>query len=420
MVSEKKEFSDLRLLLVDDDLDFRNVVQMVLEKNGFNVTTADNGKLAAQIFGLGEFDIVISDIRMPEMNGIQLTHFIKAQNKTTPVILVTGFSEISETEEAYQLGANAFIPKPFKREDLLEALRKCLNTTPPPRATESFDLDYCRISLDEFISGRRIQYNIFVRLSEANYIKIAHMGEDLTPDRIATYKRRNVRFLYLKKEDFKKYITFNVGLAPLVRTASSLPKDKKIGFFKQANEILLTEFSLKEIPDEAYQDATIIVGNTLSLATDDDDIFKMISSMGGKGDPLFTHALAVNLYSVLIAKECGWTSPLTLTKVGMAGLFHDIGLREINKEILDKDREDMTPEELRLYESHPARGLELLAKIRSIPEDIARVAYQHHEDCTGMGYPQRLSRARIDPMARLVAVADQYCTLVWGRMGETR
>ena len=69
-----------RILLVEDDEIFRSTLKGVLEQCGYKVTEAPNGKVAQNIFNLEEFEAVISDIRMPELTGIQLLHWIKKPN----------------------------------------------------------------------------------------------------------------------------------------------------------------------------------------------------------------------------------------------------------------------------------------------------------------------------------------------------
>ena len=113
-----------RVLVVDDDEAMRIALRKLLVEEGYEVVDVDGAKSAQNLISLERFDLVISDIRMPEMNGIELLLFIK-RTKPIPVILITGFSELTETQEAYTLGADEFIPKPFKREELLEAVILC-------------------------------------------------------------------------------------------------------------------------------------------------------------------------------------------------------------------------------------------------------------------------------------------------------
>jgi HD-GYP domain-containing protein (c-di-GMP phosphodiesterase class II) len=100
-----------------------------------------------------------------------------------------------------------------------------------------------------------------------------------------------------------------------------------------------------------------------------------------------------------------------LFKIATAGLFHDIGLKEIDRAILDKPRAALTVAEVKLLETHPTKGAEILATIPSVPSDILQVVIQHHETCDGRGYPGRLQRSKINQVAKLISVADEFCEL---------
>lgn len=113
----------------------------------------------------------------------------------------------------------------------------------------------------------------------------------------------------------------------------------------------------------------------------------------------------------MIAKQMGWTSPATQFKVSIVGLFHDVGKKEIDCAILDKPRASMTAEDLKVLESHPIRGMEILSQIASVPGDGVQITLQHHERDQGTGYPHHLTKMRIHPLARLIAVADEFCKL---------
>src|SRR5690606_2818638 len=95
---------------------------------GYRVTPSPNGVDAQNKLRTTKFDLVISDIRMPEMDGIELTSFVKSVAPKMPIILITGFSDILEARTAYDLGADAFLPKPIDREELSNAIRACLGS----------------------------------------------------------------------------------------------------------------------------------------------------------------------------------------------------------------------------------------------------------------------------------------------------
>ena len=99
-------------------------------------------------------------------------------------------------------------------------------------------------------------------------------------------------------------------------------------------------------------------------------------------------------------------SPATLHKLGMAGLLHDIGLKQIDRKILEKPRVSLTSEEERLYEGHPQKGAEILSTLRSVPGEVLQIVLQHQERDSGSGYPFSLTKNKIFPLARIVAVVD--------------
>ena len=74
-----------------------------------------------------------------------------------------------------------------------------------------------------------------------------------------------------------------------------------------------------------------------------------------------------------------------------------------------KPRAKMSPEEVKLYESHPFRGAQLLESISAAPSEVVAIVFEHHEHTSGTGFPRGLKMDRVYPLARLVSLADLYC-----------
>ncbi len=395
-------------MVVDDDYYFRIVLEKTLAHIGHQPQCAENAKHAQQLIGLDPFDLVISDIRMPEMNGVQLLHWIKS-NRPMPVILMTGFSEIAETCEAAQLGADGFLAKPFKREDLLQVIRSCFPPGDEKEEIKNIDSEFCKIGIDDFISGKEMKFDIYIRMTPGKYIKIAHSGEDIAPDRIQSYKSKNIQFLFMKKEDFRKYLNFNLSLATIVTKSQKIDHKKKVNFLMHTTEVMLQQLYTSEISREDYLQAQSLVENAVSLLCDNSDAADLLCALTSHSDFLYAHSVAVSLYSSLIGKAMEWSSPTTVIRLSLGGLLHDVGKKEISREILEKPRMELTPDEIALFESHPKRGAEILAQLQCIPTDILQIAHEHHENCVGTGYPMRLRKTKITPLARVVSVANDFC-----------
>ena len=104
------------ILVVDDELSLRDSIVFDLKRKGFTALTAGNGVEAFNITQLNKVDLIISDIRMPGGDGIQLLEQIRKLHSSLPaIVLMTGFADISE-EECIAKGAQAVIVKPFERK----------------------------------------------------------------------------------------------------------------------------------------------------------------------------------------------------------------------------------------------------------------------------------------------------------------
>ena len=116
------------VLLVEDDNDVRSYVKECLQDT-YDVFEAQNGKIALKMIEEEEPDLIVSDIMMPEMDGLELTHQLKNDLKTChiPIILLTAKSSLEQRLEGLEEGADSYIPKPFSKEHLQIRIRKLLD-----------------------------------------------------------------------------------------------------------------------------------------------------------------------------------------------------------------------------------------------------------------------------------------------------
>jgi two-component system, sporulation sensor kinase A len=118
-------FENKNLLIVDDEEDLRDALVFDFKRMGFRVFTAENGTKGFDLFKKENIHLVLSDVRMAGGDGIELLKNIKAFRPEVPVILCTGFAEISD-EEAKGLGAFEVVYKPFERKKLKEIVSSSL------------------------------------------------------------------------------------------------------------------------------------------------------------------------------------------------------------------------------------------------------------------------------------------------------
>jgi DNA-binding NtrC family response regulator len=104
------------ILIADDDDNLRRVLEFQLTEAGFKIQSAKDGAEAFEIFQDDDFDCVITDLRMPQLSGLELLEKIKAENSEIPVIVITAFGEVETAVTAMKAGAFDYINKPFNRD----------------------------------------------------------------------------------------------------------------------------------------------------------------------------------------------------------------------------------------------------------------------------------------------------------------
>jgi two-component system chemotaxis response regulator CheY len=120
----------LRVLVVEDSATMRRFVTATLESGGrFEVTQAKNGFEALKLLPRGQYDLVVSDINMPDINGLELVRFIRdsERHKDTPLILISTDNRPIDVERGMKLGADAYLCKPFPPEELLETAKRVMD-----------------------------------------------------------------------------------------------------------------------------------------------------------------------------------------------------------------------------------------------------------------------------------------------------
>jgi DNA-binding NtrC family response regulator len=115
-----------RILFVDDDPEMRSVVQEYFDQEGYLLSVADDGKAGLAMLSELQFDAIVTDLRMKEMDGLSFLKEIRQQDALTPVVLITAFGTIEAAVEAIKEGATNFIPKPFKMVALKTILDKAI------------------------------------------------------------------------------------------------------------------------------------------------------------------------------------------------------------------------------------------------------------------------------------------------------
>lgn len=157
----------MNILVVDDESVIRDGLARILEGDSFTVDTAKSGHVAIEHLQQKEFDLIITDLKMPGMSGFEVLAAVKTLQPDTPVIMITGFATVETAVEAMKNGTVDYIVKPFTPEQILEkvhlALEQKKNTVEDLYVKKEID---CHHGFDQFIGDSREMQKVYRRIMQ--------------------------------------------------------------------------------------------------------------------------------------------------------------------------------------------------------------------------------------------------------------
>jgi two-component system response regulator PilR (NtrC family) len=115
------------ILVVDDELSMRELLEVMLTKEGYEVSCAENGSKAISMIEKTDYDLLLCDIRLGDISGIEVLKALKKQNQNTVIIMISAYATTEAAVEAMNQGAYDFVPKPFDNEELKQTIKQALD-----------------------------------------------------------------------------------------------------------------------------------------------------------------------------------------------------------------------------------------------------------------------------------------------------
>jgi two-component system KDP operon response regulator KdpE len=171
-----------RILVVDDDAAIRRMLAVALEPSGFVITQTDNGTVALDAVRRNEADILLLDLGLPDLNGLDVIRRIRMSGSAVPIIVLSSRSDEGGKVEAFDLGADDYLTKPFGIEELLARIRALqryrLQPQAQPQVVEAGEL---RINLNRrSVTVRGNEVKLSPREYDLLRLLITHAGKVLT------------------------------------------------------------------------------------------------------------------------------------------------------------------------------------------------------------------------------------------------
>jgi PAS domain S-box-containing protein len=411
---------EMSVLYVEDEALIRENTQMVLETIFSSVKVASSGRAGLEAFASGHFDIVITDILMPEMNGVVMIRKMKEIRPEQPFIVTSACEESHYLLELINLGVAQFLLKPIQSEQIAQVLHEVVKNIYNDRKVQEYN-DYLQRELLHQTTLLE-QYKEVVDLS-AIVTKIDIEGNITYTNRlfcetsgypcdsIVSQKHNVLRHPETDGELYESLWKTIVSKQPWRGTIKNL---------KQNGEYYITDTTIKPILDEYGEilDFISISHDVTELFDLNDEIWQtqheMLSLLGEVGETRSqetgNHVRRVAKFAKLLAELYGLEEEETRLLYS-ASPMHDIGKIGIPDAILLKPGK-LEADEYEIMKTHSLIGYDILKNSnRPLLQAAAIVAREHHEKWDGSGYPNALRGDEIHIYGRITALADVFDAL---------
>ena len=416
----KKEISyHPNILVVEDSAVIRRSLVKRLVDMGVQVAQAEDGQQGLEIALSEKFDLIISDIEMPRLNGYGLCEKLKNDSRTRdiPVIILSSLDSESDIDRGFEIGAAAYLTKSKALSLLHETIERVLS-----KAT--FHRERLVLIVDDSPTIRKLVEN---GLRESGFrVMIAENGKQAMdiiniqrPDLILS----DINMPEMNGVEFCKAVHGNPDWAAIPFITMSTNSDRGV-MRHMLNEgavgYLTKPFNLEQLVITVEK---MLSDHFLLLLKDrerlDMERKMMLASMSSLAEALeardnYTrgHSESVSMVVTGMA-ACMNMSDDNIETLRFGARFHDLGKIGVPDNILHNPNK-LTDDEFAIIRQHPTIGADILGKIPALDKIIPVILY-HHERFDGKGYPHGLKGDKIPFWARMTAVADTYHALTSDR-----
>jgi response regulator RpfG family c-di-GMP phosphodiesterase len=416
----------VRILVVDDEEQIAQLLAGILRNEGHRAEYVTDGEAALQRMRQGSFDLLVTDLRMPRMDGMRLIAEARELDPDLDALVMTAYSSTESAVDALRKGVADYLPKPFGVKEIRSSLDKVLRGRAErrQRARQVEDLsarvDETQLSLEQKVADLTLLHDLTRLIAGRNAPLLDSLG------RIAEHFAADHVILTEQDRVVERFGTVNVpGLREMARlaTRSGLPRLDGGCMAAPLNGGAVA-LHRGDFYDREDLRVLAIAARDLALAVENDRlradqrrayvgiVATLIEAVEAKD--LFNrgHSRRVADLAVRFAHHLGLPErEIEVLETGAK--LHDIGKIGIPEQILNKPGR-LTDEEYEVVKTHPVIGEQIIMPLQFLAETRPIVRH-HHERWDGAGYPDGLLGDKIPKLAALLSIVDAFDALTSDR-----
>lgn len=438
-----------KIILAEDEKGLRVILEEFLAQNDYIVDVAEDGAAALEKIKQTSYALLVADIDMPRMSGMELLEKLMELKNRPLTILMTGYATVESAVDAMKMGAFDYIVKPFKMEHLLLCIQ---------RALEKRRLEFENIQLKETLTIYNLSEAMSQTLDIKNIVNLiantvqSELDSDLTMLQIFEPETENIMYekiennFTIDSEEIKKSMNFEVIKNMLQKDIPVvLPSWRVSEIFKvpivnyRCYSMLCVGIKLKSILrglvfsfsftkgkefHEGQRKFVSVLADRAAIALENSKLYNklqksfhetiqaLVKALEAKDVYTRGHSERVTQFAQYLAEDLGM-SDSEVERITQAALLHDIGKIGMRLEALNKPGK-LTNEEIQMFRSHPLLGKQILESVTALKE-VAPYVYYHHERWDGTGYPEKKKGEEIPVGARILNIVDSFTCMTENR-----
>ncbi len=260
------------------------------------------------------------------------------------------------------------------------------------------------VPISDLLARPIVPVDVFVRLGGTKFVCIAKAGSAV--DGLKKYQDRKVENCYVRIEDYVHLVRLAISEASSLAGSTNTTETERLMSLASAMSSVYREIEAVGFNEMVFTHVKLINHSTFRFLVKSPRCVEAISNMNNVSEDGVKHSMMVSLIAAMIGIAHEWTKPGTIESLALGGFLHDIGQTRLPKEIMDTPPAQLSKTDLVIYNSHPDVGAQMLAQVKTVPDDVVLMVQQHHEFANSTGYPRGLNDNQISPLARVVALAN--------------
>lgn len=400
----------MRILVVDDDSDIREIIEFTFEcEVKAEYVHRETGNEAIDLLKKDPaFDLIVCDYNMPNGSGGEVYKFMMQNDMKIPYALCS--SEIAGDHHEFD-DKRLFIgqiTKPFifdGVQKILENITSFDSGVAMKKPEKNFS-EYLPISVEVLAKRSHLSTDLYLKLDNDKILQVMSTGDEYSSEEVDKYHSKGIESLLIKREDTQRFVD---SICNTIQELLTDEKKEDVLKVLDAHSVIASTVKHLGVSEKVIKAANRSVNYAVTVLQKSPE-FKMLEKhlFGHPGKYLTTHSIALAFVSVGILLKTKWDTPDIRKRLVVASFMHDVS-------ILDPEfSEAEIGEKMNLYnfKDHPREALDVIRKIKNIPEDLENIILEHHERPDGSGFPRGLNGSQLKPLSSLFIFSHDVVDII--------